>query len=69
MKNSAQKFSVLWLIGTIFFSSERIWAQTPMVSYQEVQEKLCTAQPIADNRTYDFRVLPRADQLDSAYGR
>lgn len=40
-----------------------------MVSYQEIQEKLCTTQPIAANRTYDFRILPRADQLDSAYGR
>ncbi len=40
-----------------------------MVSYQEVQEKLCTAQPIAADRSYDFRILPRADQLDSGYGR
>lgn len=41
----------------------------PIVSYQQVQEKLCTSQTRAEERTYTFRTLPRAPVDDSAYGR
>jgi C1A family cysteine protease len=59
----------------MFFFPPLLHSQTPaenpapIVSYQEVQEKLCTSQARAGERNYKFRTLPRAPVDDSAYGR
>lgn len=71
----AAKFTVGVCLAAVIFTPMPIISQTsaettaPIVSYQQRQEKLCTAQSISEQRTYTFRTLPRADQLDSGYGR
>ncbi|MEP6902645.1 MAG: C1 family peptidase [Actinomycetota bacterium] len=74
MKNLTRKFGLGWSFLAVFLTLVPVWAQTPadippIVSYQETQEKLCTTQPLAEKRTYAFRLLPRATDLNGAYGR
>lgn len=52
-----------------------VWLQTPsetpqlLNTFQPEQEKLCKAQEILSERTYNFRTLPRADENTGAYVR
>jgi C1A family cysteine protease len=49
----------------------RIFAQspTPLDTFQTTQENLCREQTISEKRTYSFRVLPRTDTANGAYGK
>jgi len=75
MRNLAFKFGIGVFLLAMSVGIERINSQTPadnpppLDTYQETQEKLCREQPISEKRTYTFRVLPRATELDGAYGR
>jgi hypothetical protein len=76
MKNQFPKIRFLILpLLTISIGVARLNSQTPtdnpppLDNYQETQEKLCREQPVSGKRTYTFRTLPRATELDGAYGK
>ncbi|MDQ3180318.1 MAG: hypothetical protein M3Q33_07340, partial [Acidobacteriota bacterium] len=75
MKNQAYKFRIGIFLLAMSVGVGQINSQTPtenpppIDSYQQTQEKLCTTQPISGKRTYAFRILPRATELDGAYGK
>lgn len=76
MKNQVYKFGIGIFFLAMSIGVGRINSQTPAAenpppidSYQETQEKLCTEQPISVNRTYRFRILPRAPETNGAFGR
>ncbi len=75
MKNQTYKFGIGIFLLAMSAGVGRIYSQTPaenpppLDSYQQTQEKLCTTQPISGKRTYAFRILPRANELDGAFGK
>ncbi len=75
MRNLTRKFGPGWCFLAALLTPLTGKSQTPpenpppIVSYQETQEKLCTIQPLTEKRTYNFRLLPRAPDLNGAYGR
>ena len=75
MRTVARKYVIGLCFWAAFFpiapASAQITAENPapIVSYQQEQEKLCTSQVRAEERTYKFRTLPRAPTIDGAYGR
>ncbi len=75
MNKPGRNFCIGLCFLALFLKPAPIISQTnpddppPIVSYQAVQEKLCTSQVRTNARTYKFRTLPRAPVDDSAYGR
>lgn len=66
MKKPLQKivFSFLLLAAMIETAQFQTPSETPQIlnTFQSDQEKLCTAQTVSGERTYNFRSLPRAEE-------
>lgn len=58
------------LVGALRINSQTPTENSPPVeSYQEIVEKKCQAQPISENRTYQFREVPTPTGKKGAYGK
>lgn len=62
-------FIICLLAVSVGFSQAPAETSQPLGEYQQTQEKLCREQTISQNRTYSFRLLPRAGVDDGAYGK
>jgi Papain family cysteine protease len=66
---------IIFFILALSFGVERTNAQSPtdnpklLDTFQATQENLCRQQTISENRAYSFRVLPRTNANNGAYGK
>ncbi len=61
-------FFILVGVARLFAQSPTV-SPTPLDTFQATQENLCRQQTVSEKRTYSFRVLPRTNVNNGAYGK